>query len=295
MSPSILTSVPAACAVNPRQVRAAVSSGRLPEYAEMLAAYHRAFAAELQTMLFDAWPAAARQVLDLACGDGAYSAWLADIAPANATVWAIDVSPDWLRVATHSAARAGAGGQVVALAGDALRLPFANESLDFVWCAQSLYSLPDTVAVLRELHRVLRPGGRLAVLEDDSLHQVLLPWNAELELKVRQAEWTAHRDARRSADRYYVGRELGRLFAEAGFCSWSKRTYAMNRQGPLAGDERVFLELYLQTLRDDTEAFLDRRDRAALERFITPGSPGCVLDDPHAAVTFLDHVVSAAR
>lgn len=291
----MLAALPADCAVNPRQVRAAVSAGRLPQYAEMLAAYHRAFAAELQKMLAESWPAGARQVLDLACGDGAYSAWLADIAPNAATVWAIDVSRDWLRVATQSAARAGAAGQVVALAGDALRLPFADDTLDYIWCAQSLYSLPDTMAVLRELRRVLRPGGRLAVLEDDTLHQVLLPWSAELELKVRQAEWADHHNAGQAAERYYIGRELGRLVAEAGFRSWSKRTYVMNRNGPFSGDERAFLKHYLDALCGDTEAYLDRRDRMALERFITPGDPHCVLDDPHATVTFLDHVISAVR
>lgn len=293
MSHSIVSPSPADCAVSPRQVRAAVSSGALPEYAEQLAAYHRAFSAELRKMVAEAWPAGARQVLDVACGDGAYSAWLAEIAPADAMVWAIDVSPDWLRVAKQSAARSGAGGHVIALAGDALRLPFDNRSLDFIWCAQSLYSLPDTTAVLRELRRVLRPGGRLAVLEDDTLHQVLLPWSADLELRVRQAEWAAHRDADRPADRYYVGRELGQLVAEAGFSSWSKRSYAMNRRGPFAGDERVFLQRYLRSLYDDTRPYLDRRDCAALERFVMPGA-GCVLDYPHAAVTFLDHVVYAS-
>ncbi|HEX7446599.1 MAG TPA: hypothetical protein VF306_03580, partial [Pirellulales bacterium] len=110
-----------------------------------------------------------------------------------------------------------------------------------------------------------------------------------------QAEWADHHNAGQAAERYYIGRELGRLVAEAGFRSWSKRTYVMNRNGPFSGDERAFLKHYLDALCGDTEAYLDRRDRMALERFITPGDPHCVLDDPHATVTFLDHVISAVR
>lgn len=294
MSPASATfSTP--CPVSSRRVSKAVAAGQLPKYAEMLAAYHRAFARELQRMLADAWPAGARQVLDLACGDGSYSAWLAELGGPAATVWAVDLSADWLDVARRSAARAEASARVVALAGDALRLPFDDDAFDFIWCAQSLYSLPDTPAVLGELWRVLRSGGRLAVLEDDTLHQVLLPWSAELELRVRRAELAAHRDSEGSPERYYIGRQLNRLLADAGFCSCSKRTYATNRAGPFSGDVRTFLEHYLGALRDDVEPHLGRRDREELKRFITHGRAECVLDDPRANVTFLDHVVCGTK
>ena len=295
MSRTALATPSTACPVSPRQVRRAVALGRLPRYAEMLAAYHRAFSPELRRMVADAWPAGARQVLDLACGDGAYSAWLSELGGQGATVWAIDVSPDWLDVARGSVGRAAAAERVVTLAGDALRLPLEDDSFDFIWCAQSLYSLPDTAAVLAELRRVLRPGGRLAVLEDDTLHQVLLPWSAELELCVRRAELAAHRDSGPPADRYYIARQLTRLLAQAGFASCSKHTYAMNRGGPFSGDERTFLDRYLHALQDDVEMHLSRRGRAELGRFITPGNSECLLDDPRASVTFLDHVVSGTK
>ena len=261
----------------------------------MLAAYHQAFAPELRKILADAWPAGARQILDLACGDGSYSAWLAELGGSNATVWAVDVSADWLAVARHSVARAEASAEVAALAGDALRLPFDDDAFDFIWCAQSLYSLPNTAAVLSEMWRVLRWGGTLAVLEDDTLHQVLLPWSAALELRLRGAELAAHRAAAGASERYYIGRQLNRLLAEAGFCSCSKRTYATNRAGPFSGDERTFLELYLGALHDDVEPYLDGPDREELTRFITPGQPECVLDDTRACLTFLDHVVCGTK
>ena len=51
------------------------------------------------------------------------------------------------------------------LAGDALRLPFADASFDAVTISFALRNVNDTDAALRELARVTRPGGRLVVCE----------------------------------------------------------------------------------------------------------------------------------
>jgi demethylmenaquinone methyltransferase/2-methoxy-6-polyprenyl-1,4-benzoquinol methylase len=48
---------------------------------------------------------------------------------------------------------------------DALRLPFADASIDAVTIAFGLRNIGDTGAALREFHRIVRPGGQLAVLE----------------------------------------------------------------------------------------------------------------------------------
>lgn len=265
----------------------------LPGYATMLAAYHRAFEVELRRMIAAVWPPAARRVLDLACGDGSYSAWLAEQGGPGVEVCAVDLKKNWLDLAQHTAEHAGADEQVRAVAASALTLPFDDDSFDFVWCAQSLYSLPDTTAVLAELRRVLRPGGTIAVLENDTLHQVLLPWPAELEVRVRAAELAANRQAAGDADRFYVGRELRRTLLRAGFIDCQKRTYATNRYGPLTGDERTFFTEYLRALRSSVAAHLAANDLAEFDRFIS-GSDSLV-DDEEITVTCLDHVVWGAK
>jgi SAM-dependent methyltransferase len=68
------------------------------------------------------------------------------------------------------------------------RVPFDDDTFDLVWCAQSLCSLPDPFESVRMLRRVVRPGGTLAVLENDTPHHVLLPWSVEGELAVQEAE-----------------------------------------------------------------------------------------------------------
>jgi demethylmenaquinone methyltransferase/2-methoxy-6-polyprenyl-1,4-benzoquinol methylase len=64
--------------------------------------------------------------------------------------------------------RRGAGRRVPKVAADALRLPFADGSFDAVTVSFGLRNMHDTVAALRELCRIVRPGGRLVVCEFSS-------------------------------------------------------------------------------------------------------------------------------
>jgi ubiquinone/menaquinone biosynthesis C-methylase UbiE len=277
--------------VHQAQVRNAVAADRLPDYAERMAAFHREFAAELHAMIADAWPAGAKQVLDLACGDGCYSTWLSEQAGDLGQIWAVDVSRDWLEVTRRSSRRGGVASQVRSIAADALRLPFDDETFDFVWCAQSLYSLPDASSVLRDLYRVLRRGGRVALLENDTLHQLLLPWSVELEQTVREAEWRAVRRCSSDAARFYIGRNLQRILCEAGFTRCQKRTHASNRGGPLSGDMRAFVQGYLQSLRCQVQDDLKAAELDAFDRLLRPGEEDCFFDDPSITITSIDHVV----
>jgi ubiquinone/menaquinone biosynthesis C-methylase UbiE len=272
------------------EIHQAIAERRLPRYAETMAAFHRAFAPELRAMIASIWPAGAKRVLDLACGDGCYSVWLAEQAGEAAEVYAVDVSREWLDMAQATALR-GAADRQQTIAADALRLPFAADSIDLVWCAQSLYSLPAPDAVLREAKRVLCPGGRLALMENDSLHQLLLPWPPALELRVRAAEMAANERASRHPDKFYVGRALRRRLADAGFGSCDKRTYASNRGGPLSGDVRQFVVGYLQSLRRWVKDDLAGDELQAFDRMLSPGRPECFFDDPHVTITSIDHLV----
>lgn len=114
--------------------------------------WRRLVARELQTSLVEG-----ARVLDVACGTGDLSLALA--AAGRARVVGLDFCRPMLEVARAKSAR------VPFVEGDALRLPFAAESFDAVTIAFGLRNLAGVAEGLAELRRVLKPGGRAAVLE----------------------------------------------------------------------------------------------------------------------------------
>lgn len=241
-------------------------------------------------MLSDVFAPGAGRVLDLACGDGSYAAWLAELFAKGATIVALDKNLAWLRSVQGKANGRHDASRIVPLASDAMQMPFADDSFDAVWCAQSLYSLRDPSAALVEMRRVARPGGTVAVLENDTLHEVLLPWPVELELTVRRAEWAALQSQGAKLGKYYIGRCLARNFQSAGFKSWSLKTYAISRVGAAEPDVQTFLEGYLADLRQRIASRLTKSRLAAFDRYLAPGGANYLLDRTDFALTCLAYV-----
>jgi demethylmenaquinone methyltransferase/2-methoxy-6-polyprenyl-1,4-benzoquinol methylase len=104
------------------------------------------------------------RVLDVACGTGDLSLVLDDAGAGQ--VIGLDFCRPMLEVARR---KAEADSRAVPFVeGDALRLPFADETFDAVTIAFGLRNLAGVADGLAELRRVLRPGGRVAVLEFSS-------------------------------------------------------------------------------------------------------------------------------
>jgi len=104
------------------------------------------------------------RVLDVACGTGDLSLVLAGAG--RARVVGLDFCRPMLEIARG---KAEADSRAVPFVeGDALRLPFADETFDVVTIAFGLRNLAGVFEGLRELRRILRPGGRVAILEFSS-------------------------------------------------------------------------------------------------------------------------------
>jgi ubiquinone/menaquinone biosynthesis C-methylase UbiE len=267
------------------------SKGDVPAYEPMLAAYHRGFSAELRSMI-DALPMAEGQsVLDMACGDGVYSPWLAERVGRRGRVVAIDLVPEYLELAKSEASNSPLAEVIEFAAAPIESLPFAADTFDLAWCAQSFYSLPDPVDALKHLLRVTKPGGVVAVLEGDTLHHVILPWPIEVELSVRAAELQALADDSDKPRKFYVGRSLRRVFREAGLCDVVTQTFASDRAAPLGLDERTFLGEYLSQLSERISPYLNASTRKKFRPLVDPESASYLLDDPDLTATCIDHLV----
>jgi SAM-dependent methyltransferase len=97
-------------------------------------------------------------VLDVACGTGVVARAAAAAVGSAGSVVAGDISPAMLEVARRTAARPGSA-PIEYVEANALELPMADESFQFVTCQQGLQFFPDRAAAVAEFRRVLRGGG----------------------------------------------------------------------------------------------------------------------------------------
>jgi ubiquinone/menaquinone biosynthesis C-methylase UbiE len=98
-------------------------------------------------------------VLEVAIGTGRNLPFY----PAGVSLTGVELSPAMLAVARRRAAGLGVTADLVE--GDAQALPFPDSSFDTVVCTLSLCAIPDHQAAIGEMRRVLRPGGRLLLLD----------------------------------------------------------------------------------------------------------------------------------
>jgi len=111
--------------------------------------------------------------LDVGAGPGSITTALAHAAGPHGLALGVDISEPMLA----RAVRAAADSQVGFLRADAQRLPFRDESFDVAVSIAVLQLIPDPAAALSEIARVLKPGGRLAVMVP-TLRPALNLWGA---------------------------------------------------------------------------------------------------------------------
>ncbi|MER6736417.1 class I SAM-dependent methyltransferase [Streptomyces puniciscabiei] len=132
-------------------------------------------AGRLERMLLDdgrSWVAgqAKGEVLEVAIGTGLNLQFY----PAEVSLTGLDLSPAMLDQARDRAAALGR--EIELREGQAHAMPFADDSFDTVVCTLGLCSVPDERPVIAEMYRVLRPGGRLLLLDHVGSHHRLIFW-----------------------------------------------------------------------------------------------------------------------
>lgn len=170
------------------------------------------------------------RVLDLAAGTAVSTA---ELAADGASVVACDFSLGMLQAGRRRGGRA----KLPMVAGDALRLPFADETFDAVTISFGLRNVADVPAALKEMRRVTKPGGRLVICEFS--RPTFAPMRvAYLEYLMRLLPWVAKRVSSNPDAYVYLAesirawpgqQELARQIEASGWrsVSWRNMTFGV--------------------------------------------------------------------
>jgi demethylmenaquinone methyltransferase/2-methoxy-6-polyprenyl-1,4-benzoquinol methylase len=105
------------------------------------------------------------RVLDLCTGTGDLAIAVMRARPGGARVVGVDFAAEMLRVARDKLREAWLADRIALVRGDATRVPTADGSFDAITIGFGIRNVEDVSAACREMIRVLKPGGRLALLE----------------------------------------------------------------------------------------------------------------------------------
>ena len=147
-------------------------------------------------------------VLDVACGPGNFSREFARAVGADGLVVGIDASPTMLARGAEDLTRSGLD-NLCLVRGDATALPFADSSFDATCCFAALHLFADPFTALDEMRRVLKPGGRIALMTSVRREVTLRPLKPMLE--------------RASGMKIFEGEEIVAALEERGFTAIHRR------------------------------------------------------------------------
>jgi len=150
------------------------------------------------------------RVLDVGCGSGVVLRDVARRIAPDGTAVGVDFSPAMLEVARRLARDEGLGELVELREGDARALPFGDGEFDAALAVTTLVHVPDAERAVPELARVVRPGGRIGVLDRDNDSYIIAHPDRALTRRIVAA------GAEHTTVNPWIGRQLPGLFAAAG-------------------------------------------------------------------------------
>jgi SAM-dependent methyltransferase len=255
-------------------------------------AYHEARLSLFDELFTDACLPAEGNILDAGAGDGYYSHLLADRLGPAAHVIAADHNGALLRVLRPPTPN------VSRLLCDLDQLPLAPGSLNAIWHCRSMHSATNPVALLAGLVPLLRPGGRLVVIENNTAHSPILPLPPYFERRLREARYAYEQSACRlecRPERYAAGPFLTLWLAQAGLVDVWAHTYTTEDFSPLPVPVAQYWQQFLDWEGSRVWPFLAEEDQAVYRRLLGSDSPEYLLAHPGVYCLELTTMAIASR
>jgi demethylmenaquinone methyltransferase / 2-methoxy-6-polyprenyl-1,4-benzoquinol methylase len=132
----------------------------------------------------ETWEVECEEILDVCAGSGDLSLELQRFWKGQATIDALDFSKELIEAGRRKVEEAGLSEYITFIEGDALAMPFEDESYDAMTIGFGFRNLQDRAKALAEFLRVLRPGGLLVVLEVTQPRRLIRPFYYFYMLKI---------------------------------------------------------------------------------------------------------------
>lgn len=173
------------------------------------------------------------KALDVCCGTADWTIALAEAVGPSGEVVGLDFSQNMLKVGMEKVKGLGLN-QVTLIHGNAMELPFEDNRFDYVTIGFGLRNVPDYLQVLKEMYRVLKPGGTAVCLETSQptlfgyrqlyyfYFRFIMPVFGKLFAKsYKEYSWLQE-----SAREFPGMRELAKMFEQAGFNEVKYKPYS---------------------------------------------------------------------
>jgi demethylmenaquinone methyltransferase / 2-methoxy-6-polyprenyl-1,4-benzoquinol methylase len=174
-----------------------------------------------------------QKALDLCCGTADWTIALAEAVGTEGEVKGLDFSKNMLKIGEEKVKSRNLS-QVELIHGNAMELPFEDNSFDYVTIGFGLRNVPDYMQVLREMNRVLKPGGMAVCLETSQptmfgykqLYYAYFRYIMPLFGRVFAKSYKEYSWLQESARDFPGMKELAAMFESAGFKNVAFKPYS---------------------------------------------------------------------
>lgn len=210
------------------------------------------------------------KIVDVGCGPGDFTRYLAKLSKGNSKILGIDSNPKSIKAALADTKRARLSHVISYKIGDAYKIPVDDNYADLACCRTLLMHLTDPLKVVKELTRITRPGGSVVAVELGKMSSYYDP-NDESFSRLADQAWQAWTKGLRKLEGkdFRIGEKLPGIFQRAGLANIKAEAQS---DSYLTSDPRRKLDDVKDSLRFSLSMFRERMEKDR-KYFLAGGLP----------------------